>query len=98
VFYVYVLRSLRNSKRYVGYTGKGPSEKLKEHNSGATQWTRQNGPFVMLYQEEFDDARTARKREQFLKTGKGRQWLDEVVGESKEPRSGGEARAASIEK
>lgn len=83
VFYVYVLRSLRNNKRYVGYTAKAPSEKLKEHNSGATQWTRQNGPFVLVYQEEFGEATTARERERFLKMGKGRQWLNETLGENK---------------
>lgn len=60
--YVYVLRSLKNNKRYVGYTAKAPLEKLAEHNSGATRWTCQNGPFVLLHVEEFPDSQTARKR------------------------------------
>ncbi len=77
--YVYVLRSLKNNKRYVGYTAKAPLEKLAEHNSGATRWTRQNGPFVLLHVEEFPDSQTARKREQFLKSGKGREWLDQTL-------------------
>ena len=79
MFYVYVLRSLRNRKRYVGYTGKPPKEKLAEHNGGATRWTRSNGPFELVYHEEFDDARSARQRENFLKSGRSRQWLDEKV-------------------
>jgi hypothetical protein len=33
VFYVYVLRSLGSNKRYVGYSGKTPTEKLTEHNA-----------------------------------------------------------------
>jgi len=78
VVYVYVLRSLKNNKRYVGYTAKAPSEKLAEHTSGATQWTRQNGPFVLLHTEEFGNSTEARKRELFLKSGKGRQLLDEM--------------------
>ncbi len=76
VVYVYVLRSVKNNKRYVGYTAKSPLDKLAEHNSGATQWTRQNGPFVLLYTEEFGDPTVARRRERFLKSGKGREWLD----------------------
>jgi predicted GIY-YIG superfamily endonuclease len=44
VFYVYVLRSLGSNKRYVGYSGKTPTEKLTEHNGGATRWTRYNRP------------------------------------------------------
>jgi len=79
VAYVYVLRSLRNNKRYVGYTGKHPLEKLAEHNSGSTQWTRQNGPFALLHVEEFKESTLARKRERFLKSGKGRQWLDPTL-------------------
>ena len=79
VFTVYVLRSLRNNKRYVGYTGKMPTEKLAEHNGGATRWTRNNGPFELIHNEEFGDAQCARLREKFLKSGRGRQWLDENV-------------------
>ena len=54
-------------------------EKLSEHNGGATRWTRQNRPFVLLYYEEYDDAKSARQRELFLKSGRGRQWLDVVL-------------------
>jgi putative endonuclease len=79
VFYVYVLRSLKNSKRYVGYTSKVPSEKLAEHNGGATRWTRQNRPFALIYHETFSDAKVARQREIFLKSGQGRHWLDETL-------------------
>ncbi len=75
--YVYVLRSLKNKKRYVGYTKYTPLEKLAEHNGGASRWTRYNRPFVLLYTEEFSDTVAARKRELFLKSGKGRQWLDQ---------------------
>ena len=79
VFYVYILRSLKNNKRYVGYTEKLPSKKLQEHNAGATRWTRQNRPFVLAHHEAFDDARSARQREIFLKSGKGRHLLDEIL-------------------
>lgn len=79
VFYVYVLRSLRNDKRYVGYSGKAPMEKLAEHNGGATRWTRNNRPLKLIHYEEFGDAKCAREREKFLKSGRGRQWLNENV-------------------
>jgi predicted GIY-YIG superfamily endonuclease len=69
--FVYVLKSVRNGKRYVGFTTKTPVEKLAEHNSGATHWTRRNGPFVVLYTEEFGDPTVARRREQFLKIREG---------------------------
>ena len=77
--FVYVLRSLRNNKRYVGFTEKSPERKLAEHNNGATRWTRHNGPFVLLHVEPFAESAEARKRERFLKSGKGRQWLDQIL-------------------
>jgi putative endonuclease len=79
MYYVYVLRSLKNKKRYVGYTTKAPLDKLKEHNDGATRWTRHNRPFVLLHHESYDMSRIARQRELFLKSGNGRRWLDEML-------------------
>lgn len=76
---VYVLRSLRNNKRYIGYTSKTVLERLKEHNSGSSQWTRQNGPFELVYSEKFSNKVDAIKRENFLKSGQGRKYLDSLL-------------------
>jgi hypothetical protein len=32
---------------------------------------------VLVYYEEFADSKAARQRENFLKSGAGREWLDE---------------------
>ena len=79
MFYVYVLLSQRNGKRYVGYTGKAPKIRLAEHNAGASQFTNQNRPFVLVYSERFSDKSEAIRREKFLKSGQGRRYLDSVV-------------------
>ena len=79
MYTVYVLRSLKHQKRYVGLTGKSADERLHEHLSGTNQWTRQNGPFVLIHTEPFVDKSSAQKRERFLKSGQGRQWLDRYV-------------------
>ena len=76
MYYVYALRSKKNNKRYIGFTSKGPEIRLKEHNSGTDDWTRQNGPFALVYQEKYYSSREAIKREKFLKTGQGRKFLD----------------------
>ena len=78
MFIVYVLKSLRNQKRYVGYTGKDVEARLKEHNTGSNKYTRQNGPFEILYVEEYDNKATAIRRERFLKSGQGRKFLDKL--------------------
>ncbi|GEM_PF-756917 len=76
---VYVLKSRRNGKRYIGCTSKRVEVRLKEHNSGSNQWTRQNGPFDLVYYEEFVCVKEARQRERFLKSGQGRKFLDKIT-------------------
>ena len=76
MFTVYVLRSLKNDKRYVGYTSKMPAERLREHNAGSSSFTRRNGPFKMLHTEDFESKTDAIRREKFLKSGQGGKWLD----------------------
>lgn len=79
MYTVYVLRSLKNRKRYVGFTGKSADERLHEHLTGTNQWTRQNGPFTIIHTELFSEKSEAMKREKFLKSGQGRKWLDENI-------------------
>ncbi|MEK7248527.1 MAG: GIY-YIG nuclease family protein [Chloroflexota bacterium] len=77
VFTVYVLRSASNSRRYVGFTGRSVMERLSEHNRGlANGWTSRNGPFTLVYTEEYHSEPEARQREKFLKSGQGREWLN----------------------
>ncbi|MDP3970199.1 MAG: GIY-YIG nuclease family protein [bacterium] len=77
LYNIYVLRSLKNGKRYIGSTEKDPKERLREHNRGSNRWTRYNKPFKLVYVESFSSRTEARKRENFLKSGQGRKWLDE---------------------
>jgi putative endonuclease len=76
---VYVLKSLKNGKRYVGSSSKQPAIRLAEHNSGNTRFTRQNKPWILIHQETFATKLEALKRENFLKSGQGRKWLDENI-------------------
>ncbi|OGN08748.1 MAG: hypothetical protein A3J46_03245 [Candidatus Yanofskybacteria bacterium RIFCSPHIGHO2_02_FULL_41_11] len=77
MFYTYVLKSTKNSKRYIGQTSKDVFDRLHEHNIGSNRWTRTNGPFIMVHFEEYASRREAIIREHFLKSGQGRKWLDE---------------------
>ena len=76
---VYILESLQNRKRYVGSTDRDVEVRLKEHNAGVTAWTRQNGPFKLIHTENFESVDLARRREQFLKSGKGRRVVQNIV-------------------
>ena len=79
MYFVYTLKSLKNNKRYTGYTSKEIFERLKEHNTGCNKWTRENGPFQLVYFEEYLSKPEAIKREKFLKSGQGRQFLNNII-------------------
>jgi len=81
MFITYVLRSLKNKKRYVGQTSKDVFKRLSEHNRNCNKWTKENGPFKLIHYEEFNSRSEAIKRERFLKSGQGRKWLDENISE-----------------
>jgi len=79
MFTVYILKSLKNSKRYIGYTSKEALNRLHDHNTGSNKWTRENGSFITIHTEAYDNKKDAIRREKFLKSGQGRKWLDENI-------------------
>lgn len=76
--FVYVLRSKKNSKRYIGCTSRDVQERFSEHNNGSSQWTKLNGPFELVHAQECCGMTEAKGLEKFLKSGQGRQCLDEL--------------------
>ena len=76
---VYVLRSLKHGKRYVGSTGQLEA-RLEAHNRGKVRATKAGRPWVLVYQEQHATNGEARQREASLKTGKGRAELDRLLG------------------
>ena len=73
MFYVYFIKSLKNNKVYVGSSERNPELRLKEHNRGLNAWTKENGPFKLIYFEQYHCKQDALCREKFYKSGFGRQ-------------------------
>jgi len=72
---VYVLQG--KNKRYIGITNN-LARRLAEHRSGHTKGSQVVGKFKLLHTEEFLDHIAAREREKFLKSGKGREFLNRL--------------------
>ena len=51
--------------------------RVGEHNSGYTKSTKGYIPWKLFFSEEFNDRQSARKREKYLKSGYGKQWIKE---------------------
>ncbi|OGE86516.1 MAG: hypothetical protein A3J48_00135 [Candidatus Doudnabacteria bacterium RIFCSPHIGHO2_02_FULL_46_11] len=79
MFYIYVLKSQKNGKRYIGASSKTGVERVVEHNSGTNKFTRHNRPWTLIYEETFATKNEALRREKFLKSGQGRKWLDDSL-------------------
>ncbi len=77
MYYVYVLRSQTTSKRYVGQM-IDLQKRIKRHNYGGSSYTRNRGPWDLMYSEELPTRAEAMIREKFLKSGKGREFLDNL--------------------
>ncbi len=78
MYHVYVLRSLKNRRLYTGSTSN-INQRLSDHNSGRNTYTRLTRPFELLYGEDYQTRAEAVKREKFMKTGKGRELLKELI-------------------
>lgn len=78
MIYVYALRSLSRRYIYVGMTGD-VNRRLAEHNKKENSSTRAYAPFELFYTEEFSDRVEARKREKYLKSGVGKEFLKALL-------------------
>jgi len=79
-FSVYVLKSETTGKRYIGMTSKDPKDRLEDHNiKKSNKSTKNVGPYTLIYFESGYCKTCALKRELFLKSGKGRFFLDNLL-------------------
>jgi putative endonuclease len=73
MYYVYILQSLKTGKLYIGHTNN-LARRVEEHNTGwGSRYTRQNGPWTLVYSESHPDRISATKRERYLKSTRGYQ-------------------------
>ena len=72
--YSYVLLSGKDGKFYIGSTGD-LRERLQQHNKGLVPSTTYRRPLRLVYYEACLSADDARRRERFLKTGRGGRYL-----------------------
>jgi len=71
MFFVYILLSEKDSKRYIGCT-ENLNRRLAEHNSGLVKSTKNRRPLKLIYFEEFNIKSDAMKREKEIKAKKGK--------------------------
>lgn len=71
MFYVYILFSKKDEKLYTGFT-PDLKNRIKKHNLGYVLATRNRRPLNLIYYESYLLESDAKRREKFLKGGKGK--------------------------
>ena len=74
MFYVYILKSDKDGKLYIGYSNN-LQKRFKEHNLGLVESTKSRMPLHLIYYEAYTSKEDATKREHNLKTGQQRELL-----------------------
>jgi len=80
MYYTYAITSTIKSYIYVGISNN-PKRRINEHNKGKEKTTRSYRPFKILSVEQFDTRMEARKREKYLKSGCGKEYLKTIKPE-----------------
>ena len=78
MFYVYVLKSLKDGKFYIGFSAD-LRRRLQEHKLGGSKSTRSRLPFKLVYYEAHTSKDDARRREKYFKTSKGKSSLRQMI-------------------
>lgn len=73
-FYVYVLKSLVDGDKYVGFTTR-LRKRIEEHQQGKNFSTMFRRPFKLVYFEACLSEEDAKRRERYLKTTGGKRFL-----------------------
>jgi len=66
MYYVYLIRSKKDGKCYIGYT-KDLRERIRQHNLRRSVATKSRAPFELIYYEAYKSKKDAKEREEALK-------------------------------
>lgn len=74
MYYVYVLASKKDGKKYTGYT-KNLKLRFEQHNKGLVESTQSRRPLALIYYEACLNQQDATHREKYLKTHYGKMFI-----------------------
>ncbi len=72
--YVYILKSRKDDKNYVGYT-KNLKLRFEQHQKGLVVATKNRRPLILIYYEACIIQQDATHREKYLKTAYGKRYI-----------------------
>ncbi len=78
MYYVYIIRSLKDSSNYIGFSSN-LRKRVAEHNLGKNVSTRSKTPYKLIFYEAFINKVDALNREKYLKSGYGNKTIKSLL-------------------
>jgi len=78
--YVYVLYNKAKNFIYIGYS-EDLRQRVSEHNGGKSKSTKHYIPLEVIHYEAYRNMKDAKRREEYLKTNRGRTTLMTMLKE-----------------
>ena len=78
MFYTYILQSEKSGRYYIGHA-EDIDKRLERHNTGKVTATRNKGPWVIKYYEEYETKTLANSRELYIKSMKSRVFIEKLI-------------------
>ena len=82
-YFLYIIQSDKDGTYYVGST-QDIKDRLARHNQGRSNYTRNRGPWEVVYFEEYSRRVDAVKREKAIKNRKRRDYIESLVKASRQ--------------
>ena len=76
--FVYVLQSLTDKTYYIGST-QNLNQRLVDHNTGKSRYTKRKIPWVIIHSEEYATKTEALKREKQIKNWKNIRAIEHLI-------------------
>ncbi len=84
MYYVYIIRSLKDGGYYIGYTNN-LERRLQDHNRGKCKSVKYRGSFELVCKEGFETKLEACRRERQIKRFKGGEAFKKLINCSADP-------------
>ncbi len=78
MFYVYILKSEKFDKFYIGYTSN-LEDRINRHKHGRSKYTSSILPVDLIYFETFETKSLALKREKEIKRYKSHKYIQKLI-------------------
>lgn len=78
MFYAYILQSTKSGRYYIGHTSDLVA-RLERHNTGKVTATKNKGPWLLKYYEEYESKQLANSRELNIKSMKSRVYIEKLI-------------------